>query len=66
MSVDRYTYVVWWYEHDQQFVGQCTVFPSLSHLADTPNDALSGVRDLVADTLEDMRRSGETLPDPGN
>lgn len=60
----RYRYAVEWSGADEQFVGTCADFPSLSWLADDHVAALEGVVRLVADTLEDMQRSGESLPAP--
>lgn len=42
-------YSLWWSEEDGQFVGGCANFPSLSHLADTPVDALRGIVALAED-----------------
>ena len=37
---DRYTYRVTWSEEDNEYVGLCVEFPSLSWLAKTPEAAL--------------------------
>jgi len=52
-AADRYSYRVFWSPEDEEFVGVCSEFPGLSHLADTPDEALSGIRELVAFVLED-------------
>jgi predicted RNase H-like HicB family nuclease len=44
LNRDYYTYRVTWSEEDNEYVGQCLEFPSLSWLASTPEDALIGVR----------------------
>ena len=36
---DRYTYRVTWFEDDNEYVGCCAEFPSLSWLALTPETA---------------------------
>ena len=54
---DRYTYRVTWSEEDSEYVGLCAEFPSLSWLADTPEASLKGIRDVVADVVEDMRKT---------
>jgi predicted HicB family RNase H-like nuclease len=64
MSVDHYTYRVTWSPEDGEHVGLCTEFPSLSWLAQTPEAALAGIRQVVADALTDMRESGEDIPVP--
>ena len=61
---DRYTYRVTWAEEDQEHVGLCAEFPSLSWLAETPEAALKGIRKLVAEVVADMRTQGETIPEP--
>jgi predicted HicB family RNase H-like nuclease len=61
---DRYTYRVTWSEDDNEYVGLCAEFPSLSWLAETPETALKGMRKLVADIVKDMIHSGETIPEP--
>ena len=42
----------------------CVELPSLSWLASSPEDAFSGIRQLVSDCLSDMRSTGETPPEP--
>lgn len=61
---DRYTYRVTWSAEDREYVGLCAEFPSLSWLAATPEGALKGIRKVVADAVEDMRASGEEIPQP--
>ncbi|MBN1361652.1 MAG: toxin-antitoxin system HicB family antitoxin [Sedimentisphaerales bacterium] len=63
-EIDRYTYRVTWSQEDNQCVGLCAEFPSLSWLAATPEKALRGIRKVVADVIEDMRTSGESVPEP--
>ncbi|EHJ94024.1 hypothetical protein KUC_0978 [Vreelandella boliviensis LC1] len=43
-----------WSEEDQQFVGLCPDFPSLSWLANDSADALAGIETLVCETLADI------------
>ncbi len=61
---DHYTYRVTWSAEGGEYVGLCAEFPSLSWLSDTPDDAFSGIRLLVFDTVSDMRGTGETPPEP--
>jgi predicted HicB family RNase H-like nuclease len=61
---DRYTYRVTWSDDDNEYVGLCAEFSSLSWLARTPETALKGIRKVVADIVEDMRSEGETVPTP--
>lgn len=48
MSTDGYTYSVKWSAEDGEQVGLCAEFPSLSWLANTPEEALAGIRQVVA------------------
>jgi predicted HicB family RNase H-like nuclease len=61
---DRYTYRVTWSEEDNEHVGLCAEFPSLSWLAGTPEAALKGIRKVVADVVADLKVHGEALPEP--
>jgi predicted HicB family RNase H-like nuclease len=61
---DRYTYRVTWSEEDEEYVGLCAEFPSLSWLAPTPEEALTGIRQVVADVVSDMKANNEAIPEP--
>jgi predicted HicB family RNase H-like nuclease len=61
---DRYTYRVTWSEDDNEYVGLCAEFPSLSWLAKTPGGALKGIRKLVEDVVKDMHNEAEAVPEP--
>ena len=54
---DRYTYRLTWSEEDQEHVGLCAEFPSLSWLDKTPEKALAGIRKLVKGCLADMAKN---------
>ena len=64
LQSDRYTYRVTWSEDDNEYVGLCAEFPSLSWLARTPEAALKGIRKLVEDVVKDMHKEGESVPEP--
>ena len=61
---DRYTYRVTWSEEDEEYVGLCIEYPSLSWLASTPQEALEGIRQVVADVVADMEANEERVPEP--
>jgi predicted HicB family RNase H-like nuclease len=61
---DHYTYRVSWSDEDREYVGSCVEFSSLSHLASNRADALRGIERLVRDVASDMRKHGETPPEP--
>lgn len=63
-AVDRYTYRVTWSEEDNEYVGLCAEFPSLSWLEATPESALTGIRSLVRKVVADLKRNGEAIPEP--
>ena len=62
--VDRYTYRVTWSEDDQEFVGLCAEFPSLSWLENSPEEALKGVRRLVEGCVADLQSENGEVPEP--
>jgi predicted HicB family RNase H-like nuclease len=64
LANDRYTYRVTWSEEDDEYIGLCAEFASLSWLARTPEEALTGIRSVVAEVASDMQHSGERLPEP--
>jgi len=64
MNALKYAYSLLWSEEDQAYIGRCTEFPSLSHLAETQPKALSGISTLVAAVLKDMKATGEAAPEP--
>ncbi len=61
---DRYTYRVTWSEEDNEYVGLCAEFPSLSWLASTPEAALRGIRKVVGEVVADIEAKGELVPEP--
>lgn len=64
MRTDHFTYRVTWSAEDDEHVGLCVEFPSLSWLARTPEAALKGIRNLVAEVTTDMQAQGEPVPVP--
>ena len=61
---DHYTYRVTWSAEDEEYIGLCVEFPSLSWLAGSPEAALKGIRNVVADVIKDMQVNDETIPEP--
>jgi len=64
MNKEHFTYRVTWSAEDGEHVGLCTEFPSLSWLAGTPEEALAGIRQVVRETVQDLKNSGEPVPVP--
>ncbi len=64
LKQDRYTYRVTWSEEDEEYVGLCAEFPGLSWLAVTPEEALRGIRQVVAEVVVDLKRNKEVVPEP--
>jgi len=60
----HYTYRVEWSSEDDEYVGLCSEFPSLSNLHKKQLTALSGIIDLVEDVVNDMQENGEDVPTP--
>ena len=64
MNRDHYTYRVTWSPEDGEHVGLCAEFPSLSWLAESPEQALAGIRRVVRTAVADMCIAGENVPEP--
>ena len=61
---EHYTYRITWSVADNEYVGLCTEFPSLSWLATTRTAALDGIEKLVREVINDMLTQGEIPPQP--
>ena len=61
---EKYTYRITWSEEDQEYVGLCAEFPSLSWLDKSQDNAFIGIRRLVADVLLDLESRDEPIPEP--
>ncbi|KAA3638613.1 MAG: toxin-antitoxin system HicB family antitoxin [Proteobacteria bacterium] len=61
---DKYTYRVMWSDEDEEFIGLCAEFPSLSWLAPTAEKALKGIRLVVKECVADMNKNQEEVPRP--
>lgn len=64
MNISHYTYRVTWSPEDNEHLGLCTEFPSLSWLASTTEDALKGIQQMVGDVVMDMQANDELIPIP--
>jgi len=64
MNISHYTYRVTWSPEDNEHLGLCTEFPSLSWLAPTTEDALKGIQQMVVDVVMDMQANDELIPTP--
>ncbi len=62
--VEKYTYRVIWSEEDQEHVGLCAEFPSLSWLDTSQAAALRGIVETVRHAVDDRAKAGEPLPEP--
>src|SRR3989338_2792970 len=62
--LDKYSYRVTWSDDDDEFVGLCAEFPSLSFLAKSQDAAFKGIRKLIADIIKDMKQQKEPIPEP--
>jgi len=63
-EVDRFTYRVTWSDEDQEYIGLCAEFPSLSWLEASPEKSLQGIRKLVKEVVADLKRSKDPVPEP--
>jgi predicted HicB family RNase H-like nuclease len=64
INYEHYTYRIIWSAEDEEFVGLCAEFPSLSYLADNHYQALEGITNLVKDVVADLSANGEEIPEP--
>ena len=64
INPEHYTYRVIWSDEDTEFVGLCAEFPSLSWLAESQQEALNGIVELVRSVISDMAEVGEVVPEP--
>lgn len=60
----NYSYRVFYSNDDNEYVGVCTEFPSLSFLDADPVEAISGIKSLVTEVVADMQANGEKIPEP--
>ena len=58
----HYAYRVIWSTEDNEFVGLCAEFPSLSYLDEDRLQALEGITSLIEDVVADMKEEGEKIP----
>ncbi len=64
VNYEHYTYRVIWSSEDQEYVGLCAEFPSLSFLDENRMAALEGISNLVKDIVTDMEANNEKIPTP--
>ena len=64
VDATHYTYRVVWSEDDQEYVGLCAEFPSLSYLNESQTSAFKNIIKLVGEVVEDMVSNGENVPVP--
>ncbi|AHH19521.1 HicB family protein [Nocardia nova SH22a] len=60
----HYAYRVIWSAEDDEFVGLCAEFPSLSWLSENQTEAFLGIQRVVRDVVRDMVAEGEQIPRP--
>ncbi len=61
---DHYTYRITWSDDDEEYVGLCAEFQSLSWLSKSPESALKGIRKIVGEVIDDMKSNKENIPVP--
>jgi predicted HicB family RNase H-like nuclease len=64
VNPEHYSYRVSWSAEDNEFVGLCAEYPSLSFLAKTQIAALKGIVELVKTVVADMEAEDEEVPEP--
>jgi predicted HicB family RNase H-like nuclease len=63
-QAEHYAYRVLWSAEDDGYVGLVAEMPSLSWVADSPEEAFTGIRQLAAEVVADMATTDETPPEP--
>ena len=63
MSLNPFTYRVFWSPEDEAYVGNCAEFPSLSHLDSSHERALRGIKQLVATIVADLQSEAQPIPE---
>lgn len=63
-ELKHYMFRVTWSNDDDEYVGLCAEFPSLSWLAASPEQALTGIRQVVNDVISDLATNNEPIPAP--
>lgn len=61
---NKYSYRVIWSEEDGEYVGLVAELPSLSWLSKSQEDAFNGIRKLTKETIKDMEKNHEPIPEP--
>lgn len=64
INCEHYTYRITWSADDEEFVGLCAEFPSLSFLAATRTAALDGIVNTVSTIIDDLNDNHEPIPTP--
>ena len=54
---DRHIYKISWSESDNEYIGTCEKYPSLSWLATTQEDTLRGIKNLVKEVDKDIAQN---------
>ncbi len=63
-ELKHYMFRVTWSNDDDEYVGLCAEFPSLSWLAPSPEQALTGIRQVINDVIRDLAANNEPIPSP--
>lgn len=64
MHSKQYTYHVKWSAEDNEYIGLCAEFPSLSWLDADQSKAFAGIVDTVTNVVDDMICNNERIPVP--
>ncbi|GHD06278.1 type II toxin-antitoxin system HicB family antitoxin [Zhihengliuella salsuginis] len=62
--VAHYRYSVMWSPEDEAYVATVAEFASLSWIADSKAEALSGLEAMLEDVVADLVANGEEIPQP--
>ena len=64
IDINHYTFRVTWSSKDNEYIGLCAEFPSVSWLSSTPEKDMNGIRKTINCMVEDMFTNKENIPTP--
>jgi predicted HicB family RNase H-like nuclease len=64
LNYAKVSYRIIWSQDDEEYVGLCAEFPSLSWLSSSPQKALEGITNMVEECIKQMQQDNERIPLP--
>lgn len=64
MNAEKYSYEPMWSNKNKCFIAISREWPDLTHLGETPDEAVTQLMELVRETMHDRYVKGESVPKP--